>query len=124
MREKNFPEIDPNTFGEPALTCPQCGDGWLHQCGVDVFVRHGEDSPEGQHIDANYGEGVEISKAVSSSDGNPSRRRDGIKIQFWCEHCSPANQEPHHELVIEQHKGNEFIYWQKVDRSDGEGDRQ
>jgi len=42
----------------------------------------------------------------SKECGNPSRRRDGLAIEFSCENC-PAIL----ELTIKQHKGETFFAW-------------
>jgi len=44
--------------------------------------------------------------ALSEGSGNPSSRRDGLAIKFWCEGC-PAVL----ELTVEQHKGQTFLAW-------------
>ena len=73
----------------------------MHHSVVDVFER-GEDEPEHTkvHIDGNN---VIISRG---KNGNPSLRRDGLSIFFWCETC-----ENHPKLNIYQHKGSTYIQW-------------
>lgn len=93
----------------PVLECPSCGFGFLHQCRVEVFSREEEDSKKGQHVSVDYADGVSVTPEVGSDDGNPSRRRDGIIVKFWCEDCRNKNNP--YELVIQQHKGNEYIFW-------------
>jgi hypothetical protein len=39
---------------------------------------------------------------------NPSVKRDGIVINFNCEHC---DNEAKLRLAIVQHKGQTFFYW-------------
>lgn len=41
------------------------------------------------------------------AEANPSDRRTGIKMGFDCEQCVADL-----ELVISQHKGREYTYWQ------------
>jgi hypothetical protein len=38
--------------------------------------------------------------------GNPSSRRGGVAIRFWCEGCDSAP-----ELTLEQHKGETHLHW-------------
>ena len=38
---------------------------------------------------------------------NPSARRYGLRIFFWCEHCCAVPV-----LNIYQHKGNTFLRWE------------
>ena len=73
----------------------------MHHSVVDVFER-GEDEPEHTkvHVDGNN---VIISRG---KNGNPSLRRDGLSIFFWCETC-----ENHPKLNIYQHKGSTYIQW-------------
>jgi len=109
--EKKRPEFDPDHGADnrPVLACPACGFGFMHQCGVEVFSRDEEDSETGQHVSVNHGEQASVTNVVTTAEGNPSRRRDGIKIKFWCEDC--RNKESPYELVIRQHKGNEHMFW-------------
>lgn len=105
------PEFDSASSNakESVLECPICEFEYLHQCGVEVFTRNAEDSDKGQHVDVDHAGSVEVTNTVSSSDGNPSGRRDGIRIKFWCEDCH--NEDDPYELVISQHKGKEFVSW-------------
>lgn len=48
-----------------------------------------------------------ITRMPSEQSRNPSARRDGVAIRFWCETCGADNI----ELVVEQHKGNSFLRW-------------
>jgi hypothetical protein len=109
MSEKVMPVTTTENQGyAPKLECPGCGGTYLHQCGVNVFNRSGEDSTEG--IRATVDSDVTISSDVSKAAGNPSNRRGGLVIKFDCERCSDHGRVDY-ELVIEQHKGNEFTYW-------------
>jgi hypothetical protein len=52
-------------------------------------------------------EGVtSVSVVPSEGSGNPSSRRDGIAVRFWCEACKAKP-----ELLIEQSKGNTYVRW-------------
>ena len=88
-----------------SLLCPVCGGNYLHHERVEVFERV-EDAAEGVHV-AVESLGVTVD---TSLDGNPSARRDGIKIYYWCELC-PARS----VLCIAQHKGNTFVDFVVID---------
>ena len=68
---------------------------YMHHDRVEVFERS-EDAQNGLHFS------VSGSKATvdTSLDGNPSMRRDGISITFWCEGCHGISS-----LSFAQHKG-------------------
>lgn len=86
------------------LKCADCGGNFLHQFRVQVFNREREDAKTGLRIDVVYGKPLETSK--DTEHGNPSDRRDGIRIYFNCENC------PHISvLAIYQHKGTEYLTW-------------
>jgi hypothetical protein len=98
------------TFGEfqendgVVLQCPSCGGNFLHHERVEVFERE-EDQDSGMHV-------LVADKKASfdtSLDGNPSKRRNGITIQFWCEQCSAK---PTH--TIAQHKGNTLFGFKNI----------
>lgn len=100
------------------LSCPECGEPYLHHLGIELFNRK-EDSGDGLHISASvsddfYFNQVEefkydenIIKVDSDLSRNPSLRRGGIIIKFACDHCGP------HELTISQHKGLTLMEWSK-----------
>jgi len=94
------------------LECPACGNANLHHGEVTVYMR-GEDNPETTEVRTN-GETGETIVSTTRGKGNPSSRRDGITIQFTCEHC---NVEP--MLTIAQHKGATFIEWRRGDDVQG-----
>ncbi len=84
------------------LLCPLCGGNYLHHKVIETFERC-EDAEEGMHttitrdrVDVKYEPLVD----------NPSPRRDGLKIEFYCEFC--GNQLT---LVILQHKGETWVGW-------------
>ena len=85
------------------LTCPCCKseESYLHHSRVDVFNRQ-EDEETGNHTVI---DGV---KTIIDNDvsGNPSPRRNGVSIIFWCELC-----EEHSILDIIQHKGMSYMRW-------------
>jgi hypothetical protein len=97
-----FDEQDPTW-----LTCPHCGQSNLHHDAVTVFDREREDRP----VTATTvtGDGVYRKEGWAADRANPSSRRDGLAISFWCEHCPALS-----ELTIAQHKGCTFLEWRVV----------
>jgi hypothetical protein len=79
------------------LSCPDCGGTCLHQGAVSVFVRPVED---GRCVSTHI-------NGVVAGD-NPSPRRDGLTIRFFCETCGVRGRRA---LNIFQHKGQTFIEW-------------
>lgn len=99
--------------GTNALLCACCGESnGLHHATIDVFDRQ-EDATKGLHVHVHAGQ------AAIDTDltGNPSARRDGIKITFWCELCGGSSS-----LSIAQHKGQEFIEMREMEGSVHPGD--
>lgn len=87
--------------GEPdALCCPACGGTHLHHEVVDVYDRK-EDAHQGLHVRVD-------GSLYSDHDlsGNPSRRRGGLVVVFWCETCGATSS-----LAIAQHKGTTQLCW-------------
>lgn len=101
----------PRLSEDDGLTCPSCGHDNLHQENVHVFFRK-EDAEDGVQVSvqgrAVWGhEPADVPVSVfTDQEGNPSPRRDGIEIEFWCE-CCPA----HPRLAIMQHKGSTYMEW-------------
>lgn len=116
-------------MGLPLITdgdstpCPNCGSPTLHQETVDVYFRQ-EDADHGIAVTV---QGAAVGAMTKASDqvtggmrdpdlipvavgtdqqDNPSARRDGVAIHFWCEAC-PA----HPVLHVVQHKGDTIIEW-------------
>lgn len=81
------------------LLCPSCGSNYLHHDKVEVFERE-DDAETGLHVTVENGK-ASIDNELES---NPSRRRNGIKIHFWCEGCSAKPV-----LSISQHKGITWV---------------
>ena len=104
------PRIDDNR----SVPCPVCGSHTLHQDTVEVFFRK-EDAKSGIAVlvqgKATHDDDVDLVPVSVSTDqtGNPSPRRDGVAIQFWCEAC-PATPVLH----VLQHKGDTIIEWAKT----------
>ena len=93
------PTFKSNEGGAAELKCPFCDDYALHHEEVEVFDRK-EDETEGLHVVISDG------KVITDRNlaGNPSRRRNGLSISFWCENCSVKPV-----MYIVQHKGSTFI---------------
>lgn len=81
------------------IKCPNCGSDYLHHDEVAVFFRD-EDAQTGLAVVTSK------SKSISSDNisGNPSPRRSGLYINFWCEDC---DAKPRMEIV--QHKGITYM---------------
>jgi len=99
MLSEQPPEIDTASSNIPSLKCPDCGDPWLHHAGVSFFSGGVSDV----YVDPN----ADIE--TDPDQENPSSRRSGMLIEFWCEQC--GNKEDPFELAIAQHKGQEHVYW-------------
>jgi hypothetical protein len=103
-------ETNPIKFGDDGfseygaeLLCPNCGHGYLHHEGVVSYDR-GEDDAL---IMMTTVRGQRTSTFLTQNNAqNPSARRDGVAIGFWCEHCHQ-----HWELTIAQHKGKSLCRW-------------
>lgn len=87
---------------EYVLTCPLCGGDYLHHEIVEIFERE-EDREKGLHVVVENGQ-IKIDDVLT---GNPSHRRNGLKIRFFCEQC-PAKP----TMIISQHKGQTAIGWE------------
>jgi len=81
------------------LCCPQCGFHCLHHDKVEIFECE-EDANSGVHVVVCDGRAV----IDNSLAGNPSERRHGLRIHFWCEGCQVRSV-----LTIVQHKGSTFV---------------
>ena len=89
----------------PTLLCPRCGGNYLHHSGVTIFDRK-EDATT--LTETKVENGVTTSRMVPTAEsGNPSSRRDGLAIRFWCELCNVVDL----ELTVEQHKGCTYLGW-------------
>lgn len=90
-----------------ALVCPVCSNTYLHQTDVAVFGRH-EDEDQVKVVTVTES-GAHEAEIANSLSLNPSPRRHGVRISFWCEHCEDTVP----DLAIYQHKGETFIEWVK-----------
>jgi hypothetical protein len=98
------------------LRCPSCGSECIHHDSVNVFERT-EDAHYGTRVRVH---GVDVPTRARQSphslpraaevsidcvlDGNPSDRRQGVTIRFWCEQCTQRSV-----LTVAQHKGLTLI---------------
>ena len=87
-----------------AIVCPGCGNEYLHRVGVMSFDRK-EDFAVGKRTTIIVHEETDssVSVGVSRLEGNPSCRRGGMTILFWCENCDECSR-----MDIAQHKGHEL----------------
>lgn len=81
--------------------CPNCGGENLHQRDKGIYHRE-EDSKTGLRVLVSSEPRTFIND--DCMDCNPSPRRNGLRIDFWCENCDMIS-----ELQIIQHKGTEFV---------------
>ncbi len=84
------------------LTYPNCGGDCVHHKHVEVYNRSSEDSETGLSVFVE-GETLVADKRMHT---NPSDRRDGVRIGFYCETC-PAEL----SLKIVQDRGTTFMSW-------------
>jgi hypothetical protein len=87
--------------------CPYCEGNNLHHSDVTVFNRS-EDADTVRVTHVMHDSTITSARIPNDSTNNPSSRRDGILIHFWCEHCE---EKP--VMAILQHKGTTFIGWRK-----------
>jgi hypothetical protein len=99
-----------------ALLCPKCNGDYLHHDNIAVFNRR-EDA-EMVRKTAIEGGLVSVASVENKTSGNPSGRRDGLSIDFWCETCGDAESDEvireYKRLHILQHKGNTFLRWEII----------
>lgn len=109
MLEYEEPSANPKVSDgfECAVCCPRCGEGIssLHHRTVKVFNRDSEDEETGTYAEVR---GTKVETRRNLPAGNPSRRRDGVVINFDCEQCGSNVG----NLCVAQHKGATFIYWE------------
>lgn len=84
------------------LGCPLCGDtNGLHHATVEIWDQN-EDADTGLHVMVDRADPWKagILTADTSMAGNPSSRRHGMKIKFFCELCGSWSF-----VSLAQHKG-------------------
>ncbi len=104
-------EITPTFMSEDnELICPYCKGNNLHQGNVHHFDR-AEDSDNGVHTISHGNGSVSIDNEM---EGNPSKRRHGLFIEFYCETCDVKGL----RLNIYQHKGITYMgfVWDNFNR--------
>lgn len=84
------------------LVCPKCGFNYLHHGKIDNYHRK-EDSEYCYHTTV---DGYYIEARCDDNKHNPSTRRDGLTIDFYCEGCQKTSK-----LCIAQHKGQTLVRW-------------
>jgi hypothetical protein len=106
------------TVTNNAVCCAGCGfDGGTHHHFVEVFNRAGEDSDVGTHVQIED-DRVAVGSDVATTAGNPSSRRNGVRIWLWCECC-----EAHTVIEIAQHKGATLLTTRKANGCPGKSPR-
>ena len=72
--------------GYGALQCPRCvGGGNLHHVRVEVFAR--PEDAENVNETTVQGKLAHVEYVLNDTSGNPSSRRDGLRVHFYCEQC-------------------------------------
>ncbi len=89
------------------LLCPRCGSFYLHHYDA-VFYEPGKEDAESLVKISVKGMTVKTELVPTATSGNPSLRRDGFSMLFWCEQCG---QDKPVELTISQHKGVSLMEW-------------
>lgn len=89
-------------FDDDVLLCPVCKEFYLHHNDTTVYSRS-EDEKECLKTTVGH---KRTETCIVNNTGNPSSRRDGICIHFWCETCDSKPV-----LEISQHKGLTFVKW-------------
>lgn len=101
------------------LLCPCCGEEYLHHDAVKVFSRREDDEFVRKTVVYENGN-VASEKVFNKESGNPSGRRDGLSISFWCEICGGMTEDsgPNRTmwLHISQHKGNTVMQWEVIEK--------
>jgi hypothetical protein len=95
------------------LHCPVCKNDYMHQHRTEIF-ECGEDAAETLTV-VEHGKTTVHGFAGARSGRNPSPRRHGLRVFFWCEHCTTANPEGKIKpvsLAVYQHKGMTYVEWE------------
>lgn len=77
------------------ILCPHCGGVYLHHYRVETFERK-EDAKKGLHVIVS-GDKIRVNESMKK---NPSPRRQGVRILFYCEDCPWISA-----ITIIQYKG-------------------
>lgn len=92
-------------WANDVLQCPNCGSDNLHHDKITVFDRE-EDDEETKVTTVNCFGLTDVCFRPSLGSKNPSSRRHGLTIEFWCECCYVRPV-----LTLAQHKGVTLIEW-------------
>jgi hypothetical protein len=95
-------------FDENVLLCPTCNGNYLHQSTVGIY-NCDEDAKTGLHLEIDS-KGFTMDTLMKD---NPSPRRHGLSILFYCEYCD-GEDVPSHILNIYQHKGQTIMEWEGI----------
>ncbi len=90
-----------------ALLCPHCSSEYLHHTHIINYDRAEDEETIVtviEHIDDGYN--CETSLPAAKPKDNPSARRHGLEVQFYCEACTAISK-----LRIAQHKGITYMSW-------------
>ncbi len=90
--------IDSANSNLPLLLCPRCQSRNLHHSKVTTFNR--EEDEEIVVVTTVEGNSTITSALPNESTDNPSSRRDGLAIRFWCENCGGQSDDDIIELTI------------------------
>ena len=112
-------ERHPARIGEDGdLECMHCGETYLHQGNATIYEY--ADKPNWVRVMAQDGGEVTITDFPRRDSANPSSDRNGLILEFWCEHCNMPNDEygenagaDPFRLAIYQHKGITYMEWVK-----------
>lgn len=89
------------------IACPYCKDPHgFHHRRIDAYFRKNDRDKHGPYVSIDYEKGLSKYDRFSSMDENPSGKRDGISIWFWCETGCPDSK-----LNIKQHQGTTYFEW-------------
>lgn len=94
------PQFDRDTYpGEGVLCCPVCKGFYTHHYAVVAYACEEDQKAVVTAIPTNkYAvEGFNIPE-------NPSARRDGVAVMFFCEECAARFR-----VTIAQHKGSTYF---------------
>lgn len=87
------------------LLCPRCDGGYLHHGNIEVYSRYEDAEQTLQTVVMNHQ--TKTALVASNTAINPSARRGGLRINFFCELCGEES-----DLTFAQHKGVTFVEWE------------
>lgn len=88
------------------LLCPHCDSNYLHHGTVTVYSREEDDAAIVRTEVSLHS--THAALVPNAKSGNPSSRRGGFAITFWCETCNGDSR-----LTFAQHKGVTAVKWEK-----------